>query len=282
MEKKHYTVSAFTFDKSGGNLAGVVLDSDDLADEEMQKIAKQLNFSETAFVLKSDVSDFKVRFFTPNSEVDLCGHATIATFHLLKHLKLIGSGNFTQETKAGVLKIKIENDLILMEQNSPKFFDKLNCEYTEKIVSSLNIKKEDLDDKYPLQIVSTGLKDILIPVKNNEVLNSIKPNFSQIKSISSKLDAVGYHVFSTSVKDDISAYCRNFAPLYDIDEESATGTSNGALSAYLYKYEGEKVNEYKFIQGVSMNNTSLILGKIISDKGNISGVWVGGYAEVVS
>ena len=80
---KVYTLNAFTDDVSGGNPAGVVLDADNLTEKQMQGIAKKVGFSETAFVMSSDSADFRVRFFTPSDEVDLCGHATIATFKLL-------------------------------------------------------------------------------------------------------------------------------------------------------------------------------------------------------
>ena len=108
MELTVYRLSSFPKEDHGGNEAGVVLDADLLKDKEMLKIAKEVGYSETAFVSKSNVADFKVRFFTPANEVSLCGHATIATFNLLRDKELINPGIYTQETKAGILKLDVK------------------------------------------------------------------------------------------------------------------------------------------------------------------------------
>jgi len=94
-----YRVTAFSDSAHGGNLAGVVLDADSLSEEQMLKIAKEVGYSETAFVMKSTKADFKVRFFTPTDEVDLCGHATIATFNLLRDLGAITVGDYTKKQR---------------------------------------------------------------------------------------------------------------------------------------------------------------------------------------
>lgn len=101
MDIKVYTLNAFAKTENGGNPAGVVLSADTLSPADMQKISAKAGFSETAFVKKSEIADFKVDFFTPNNQVDLCGHATIATFYMLANKDLIKAGTYTQETKAG-------------------------------------------------------------------------------------------------------------------------------------------------------------------------------------
>src|SRR3989344_7333723 len=117
MKVKVFTLNAFAKTENGGNPAGVVLNSDGLSEKQMLLISKKVGFSETAFVQKSDKADFKVKFFTPNAEVDLCGHATIATFYLLKDRQIIQAGKYTQETKAGVLAIEILQDkTVFMDQ----------------------------------------------------------------------------------------------------------------------------------------------------------------------
>ncbi|WP_053954953.1 PhzF family phenazine biosynthesis protein [Inediibacterium massiliense] len=282
MKVEVYTLNAFGKTENGGNPAGVVIDADDLSEEMMQKIAKKVGFSETAFVQKSDQADFKVRFFTPSEEVDLCGHATIATFFVLLKEGIVSLGKYKQETKAGVLDIEIkENNNILMNQALPQFLEIID---KKEIVDSLNIKEEDIVEDLPIQIVSTGLKDILIPVKNLNTLTHMKPDFDKITEVSKKYNVVGYHVFTLETKLDSTAHCRNFAPLYDILEESATGTSNGALSAYLFKYK--KVNEEKaqdmiFEQGYSMNQPSEIRGSLMTENQEITEVKVGGSAEKI-
>src|SRR3989344_2115961 len=106
MEIKVYTLNSFAKEQNGGNPAGVVLNADGLTEVQMKSIAGQVGFSETAFIQKSQKANFKVRFFTPTDEVDLCGHATIASYYLMWKQGLIKPGNYKQETKAGLLGIE--------------------------------------------------------------------------------------------------------------------------------------------------------------------------------
>jgi PhzF family phenazine biosynthesis protein len=279
---KVYTLNAFAKTQKGGNSAGVVLEAGNLSDKQMQKIAQEVGFSETAFVSKSDKADFKVQFFTPNGEVDLCGHATIATFFLMAKLELIKVGKYTQETKAGVLNIEVKpNGAIFMNQNTPQFFQEID---KTEIANSLNIPTEMIDSDLPIQIVSTGLKDILIPISNLSDLHSIKPNFEKVSEISKKYDVVGYHLFTLETKFGSTAHCRNLAPLYDIPEESATGTSSGALSCYLWenrKIDNQQSQNLVFEQGYSMEKPSEILVNLKIDEEKIMEVKVGGIASNV-
>lgn len=280
MKIKVYTLNAFAKIEEGGNPAGVVLDADSLSDETMQKIAQKVGFSETAFVQKSDKADFKVRFFTPNGEVDLCGHATIATFYLMAKKNLLKSGTYTQETKAGILNLEVQNDnTIFMNQNSPQFFDEIK---KKEIAESLNISEEIISDDLPVQIVSTGLRDIFIPIKSLEDLHNIKPNFEEVSKVSKKYDVIGYHLFTLETKYDSTAHCRNLAPLYDIPEEAGTGTSSGALSCYLFKYgkiSKQDVNHLIFEQGYSMKKPSEIFVNLKLQDDKIVEVKVGGIAS---
>lgn len=112
---------AFAKTEKGGNPAGVVFDADGLSESSMKEIASEVGYSETAFVMKSHMADFRVRFFTPIEEVDLCGHATIAAFNLMRDEKIILPGNYTQETKAGVLKLRVYENTVFMEQKNLNF-----------------------------------------------------------------------------------------------------------------------------------------------------------------
>ena len=280
MKVQVFTLNAFAKTENGGNPAGVVLNSDGLSDAQMLSIAKKIGFSETAFVQKSDNADFRVKFFTPSAEVDLCGHATIATFYLLAKRQIIQQGEYTQETKAGVLKIEILQDgSVLMDQNPPKFFDKID---KDLIAESLSISAEVIMDDLPIQIVSTGLKDIFIPIKSLNQLTQIKPDFEKVNEISKRFDVIGYHLFALETKFDSIAHCRNFAPLYDIYEEAATGTSSGALSCYLFKYakiNESRINDLIFEQGYSMDRPSEIKAKLEVNGEEITRVRVGGIAS---
>ncbi len=279
MKVKAYTLNSFAKSIEGGNPAGVVLDADDLSERDMKKIAEIIGFSETAFVLKSEKADFRVRFFTPNEEVDLCGHATIATFHVLASQAFLGPGRYSQETKAGVLEVEVrEGTSIMMAQNLPVFSEIIG---KEEIATSLHITSGEMPDDLPVQIVSTGLRDIFVPVRTLKILNSISPDFEKVTEISRKYDTIGYHVFTLESLHGSSAHCRNFAPLYGIPEESATGTSNGALACYLFKYGKLRTDPESPItieQGYSMGKPSEIVVCLETRAGGVSGVKVGGKA----
>jgi len=279
MKIKAYRINAFAKTAEGGNPAGVVLDADRLSENEFKKIAAHLGFSETAFVLTSDCADFKLRFFTPNEEVDLCGHATVGTFSALASLGFIKPGQYAQETKAGVLNVEVKDDLsIMMNQRVPKFYETLD---KGEIADSLNISRLEMVEDLPVQIVSTGLRDILIPVKTGMILNAIKPDFKKIKELSRKYNVVGYHVFSIESSGHPKAHCRNFAPLVEIPEESATGTSNGALACYLFKYgkiSSVDADDLIFEQGYSMKQPSEINVSLRIENKAIAEVRVGGHA----
>lgn len=280
MNVEVYTLNAFAKGDRGGNPAGVVLENGlSLSAAEMQLIAKELGFSETAFMEKSLLADYKIRYFTPASEVDLCGHATIAAFGLMHSLGLAKEGtSYRIETKAGILDVDISSKgLVYLSQALPQFLDRIS---SEEIAPSLGMDAEDLETGLPIQIVSTGLRDILIPIRSRKLMNEIQPNFDAITVISEKYDVVGYHLFTMDTPDDAVAECRNFAPLYDIPEESATGTSNGALLSYLYQHGQLSLREVEhvmFRQGYSMDCPSEIkVGLRLNESGEINQVRVGG------
>lgn len=279
MRVKVYTVNSFAKSINGGNPAGVVLNADGLSDVEMKKIAGVVGFSETAFVMKSNLADFMVRFFTPNEEVDFCGHATIAVFHTISSKGYIKSGRYSQETKAGILDVQVMEDLsIMMNQNIPSYHEIIE---KQEIADSLNITVDEMLENLPVQIVSTALRDILVPIKSLDILNSINPDFKKVENISSKYNTVGYHIFTLESLNESNAHCRNFAPLYGIPEESATGTSNGALACYLYKYGKLKNNHITNIsieQGYSMERPSEIKIALTTKEKEITEVRVGGTA----
>lgn len=283
MKVKVYIVNAFTYKNKGGNPAGVVTDTSGLNDKQMKLIAKKIGLSETAFVFKSDKkADYKTKFFTPTDEVNLCGHATIATAYLLKKKKIIDSKRkeIIQETKAGNLKVKyVNSNMVLMEQTRPKHI-KRDISINE-ISKSLNIDKRDIGIKNmeKPEIWTTGLKDILVPINSLEILKKLKPNFKLINSLSKKLDAVGMHLFYMENINKI--WTRNFAPACGIDEESATGTSNGALGACLFnKFNMKKEYKFSSFQGHFMKKPSAIK-VVIKEKDLNLDVFVGGESKII-
>lgn len=274
-----FTLNAFAKTKRGGNPAGVVLDADCLAETSMPKIAARVGLSETAFVQKSGEAEFKIRFFTPAAEVDLCGHATIAVFSLLFGLRRIRAGKHSQETRAGILEVEVLKDgTVFMEQTLP-FFEKAIDR--GDVAESLGIGLDSLPPDMPVQLVSTGLRDIIVPILSLRALFGIKPDLDKIAEISKKYNAVGYHAFSLETKYKSTAHCRNLAPLYGIPEEAATGTSSGALACYLFKHgqiTEEQARGLVFEQGYSMRRPSEVRVHLDIRNNDIVGVRAGGTA----
>ncbi len=269
MENLLYELSSFTYNGTNGNLAGVILDAAHLTNDERQLIASKHSYSEIAFVEPSEVADFKLTFFTPNSEVDLCGHATIAALGLLKQLNKIANGTFKLELKAGIVTVFVEDNNILMEQISPQFKTIIDKSI---IAKSLKINETDFLD-LNCQMVSTGLFDIIVPIVDRQTLNAINPNFKLVANVSKQFDTVGYHLFTI---EDQQIYTRNFAPLYEINEECATGSASGALACYLYQNGLLKLNTTTdFYQGEAMQQLSKISVKLEMQDQTII-VYVGG------
>lgn len=273
---KIYTVLAFCKDGNGGNLAGVSLSGDDYSRQEKQEEAARLGFSETVFVQISKVADYRLEYFTPVAEVPLCGHATIATFVLMQKKGLVRPGNYSIETLAGVMKIVIEKDgTVMMEQSKPVFYDKY-------IPSDFDccLQSQWIDTRFPIQVVSTGLRDVFVPIDTAEHLDTLQPNFAEMIKLNTKQDVVSVHAFSIVDETERIAVCRNFAPRYDIDEESATGTSNCALACYLHRYYSKRT-KYVFEQGLSMGKPSRIEVQLIVNNDEIDEVMVGGKGLVL-
>ena len=271
-----YVTAAFSKDNKGGNKAGVVLGRSELTSVQKAAIAKEMGYSETAFVLDSDKADFKLQYFTPTEEVPLCGHATIAAFSTLKLLNMLDKPDCTIETEAGILNIHIKDDgLILMEQNRPEYFKVLDSDTFTGC-----IQKGFIDHRFPIQIVSTGLNDIMLPVDLAEHLKRLSPDFEMIANMTKEKEAVGVHAFTLIKESDVTALCRNFAPLYGIDEESATGTASCALACYLFKYYKQQP-QYIFEQGHNMGEISRIVVNLSYHGGVIDSVFVGGYGYLL-
>lgn len=273
---KYFTVDAFANEPFGGNPAGVVLlekESNFPEDDTMRKISAEMRYSETAFVKQNGPSEFTVRYFTPAAEVELCGHATIASFSVLREEHIVQEGTTCiNHTKAGDLEISVGKK-ILMEMATPEIVGEIgDIGCLEKI---MNGKKAE---KLPVQIVSTGLPDIIFPVASVEELNALAPDMDALSIFSAEMKVVGVHAFALS-NDGYTAHVRNFAPLYDIPEESATGTANAALTYYLYKQEIISADaNCSFMQGESMQRPSIVETEI--NGGNK--VYVGGNSYILT
>ena len=305
--KQMYIADAFTTEKFGGNPAGVVLlkeNEDFPSDEVMRKTAAELRYSETAFIrpmaeseLKeilaemtfeeggpsaSDIDGgFQIRYFTPADEVDLCGHATIASYRCLTDAGLCETGGtYLNRALAGDLFIDVAGDQVLMDMARPQHISTMRApEELQELYEVMGIDYCDIG-MFP-QLISTGLPDIIMPVQSRDVLAAIDPDFPALTELSRKYDVVGVHAFALAPEGDkVTAYCRNFAPLYDIDEEAATGTSSGALTYYLVRSGLVKGDRCLFVQGEKMGRPSQIRSAIRRDSNGLQ-IRVGGSAAIL-
>ena len=257
----------------GGNTAGVVLlESNDFPDEGlMQAIAAELRYSETAFVRRDGDSRYTVRYFTPKGEVELCGHATIATFSLLHQLGL-ASGPCRCKTLAGDLEVEAA-ERVMMQMATPHII--ATIEKTKEIYNALGIG--DYRPALPVQVVSTGLPDLMIQVPTVEALNALQPDMEAIAELTRQHEALSFHVFAFG-DDGHTAHVRDFAPACGVPEESATGTANAALTHYLAAHNVIAAGDHSFLQGEAMGRPSTVETRLLED-GN---VWVGGSAAIVA
>lgn len=281
MECTTYVVRAFCQGFLGGNLAGVVL-TQGLSADQMQSVAKKLNFSETAFLSKIGVNEYKALYFTPTSSIDFCGHATIAAFKVLKQIDHLKNEIFKLDTQVGQCEVSLSDSLIFLSQPLPIFGAVIP---EEEIASALGINVSDIQSTHlKPQIVSTGLPDIFVPVANQDCLFAITPDYEKIQNLSKKYQVIGLHVFAVDDSDTTTtAFCRNFAPLYGINEESATGSSNGALGCYLFEH-GKLLPDSRhtllFKQGDSLNSPSNIYVNLNIKNEKIEKVECGGEAII--
>jgi PhzF family phenazine biosynthesis protein len=266
-------VKAFSNNPDFGNPAGVVIDASSLSDEQMQAIAKKLNFSESAFVLPSKVADYRVRFFTVNQEVDYCGHATLATYSELFGLpENSGKTSLTQETLAGIFTIeKTADGKIMMTQKDPVFGGVI--EDRSAICGLLGTSTDSLDSSLPIQIIQNNVYELVIPCKSAEILESVKPNLSALVEFVKDKPYHGVYCFALSTDGEHDLLARSFAPSVGVDEDPATGVAAGPLACYVdkYLYDGQK-KQIKINQGMWMGMSSDIYVNLTD------GVKVGGYA----
>jgi PhzF family phenazine biosynthesis protein len=288
-------IDAFTKTPFQGNPAGVVLRGEGLKTRQMQEIAKEMNLSETAFVVKRwNRQLFGIRFFTPEKEVNLCGHATIATFYALAKTGEIQPstpyGEVFQKTKAGHLAVRIFFEkgnprMILMGQAKPRFQPvRINPRVLLKMVgmetSSLDLQRS------PIEKAFTGLWHLIVPVKSRRAIDLARPNYLELRDLNKSLEVTTTHLFTlNSGRKEITAYTRDFAPAAGVDEDPVTGTANGALAAYLVKNQLVPLTfpevKMTFEQGNRLRRKGILTLRVSHRDGKVSEVWVGGEAVTV-
>ncbi len=262
---KLYVVDSFTTLPFSGNQAGVAWLGEKPFPSEtlMRHIAAELKHSETVFCRALGDKGFHLRYFTPEGEVDLCGHATIGAFVALIYGNIIQQGTFTIKTLAGTLPIQVGEDGIWMDMAPPVLGRGFSQGETAQLYAAYGLTLADCPKGYRPQCVSTGLMDILLPVASKELLYRGVQNQGEVTRLSLLYDVVGVHLYYPQLSEGIACHCRNFAPRYGIPEESATGTATGSLTYALYE-EGriQPDTVHTFYQGETMGRPSTLLSRI--------------------
>ncbi|MBW3494806.1 PhzF family phenazine biosynthesis isomerase [Bacillus sp. FDAARGOS_1420] len=271
----HY--DAFTNKPNMGNPAGVVLEADGLTEEEMQRIAEKVGFNETAFVLSSEVADIRMRYFTPGFEMNLCGHGTVGTIYALRERGLLEEKtNLTIETKAGVLPIQIganENGetFIKMRQAAPQFKDFAGSK--QELAHSIGLEVTDLDASVPIVYGSTGNWTVIVPIKNLDACERMKPNNDKFPSVLKEISNASIHPLCMETYDaEAKMHGRHFSSPYSgTIEDPVTGTASGVMGAYYATYlEKDFDHELELIveQGQEINKDGRVMVYVTKDVEN--------------
>jgi PhzF family phenazine biosynthesis protein len=301
-----YQVDAFTTEKFRGNPAGVVPDADGLSDEDMRRIARELNNSETAFLLPPTSSDHDVwiRFFTPTTEVPSCGHATIAAHYIRALENDLDTCTVIQKTGAGVLPVDVVKEdggyKIVITQRPVEFGEPFDTATSREIMSAIGVDAADLDERFPIQVVSTGHSKVLVALRSATVLDSLRPDLSRLIDISRRIECDGYYAFTVFAqgKGDrsagpvtpergagILARGRMFAPAIGIPEDPVTGNANGPLGAYLVRHGLAETSDgwfsFRASQGDAMGRPGVVEVTVAHEGGMPYEVLVGGPAVTV-
>jgi PhzF family phenazine biosynthesis protein len=279
-------VNAFIDGAAGGNPAGVVVDANALTEAQKLDVARHVGLSETAFVSASDSATIKLDFFTPTRQIAHCGHATIATFSLLRQLGIVGDGRLSKETIDGNREIFVDGDMSFMEQRGPKYTEVAAAsELWARVVASLGPTQAQFPSGGAPFVVNTGNSFLIVPLPDERSVAELRPDPGLVKSISDELDLIGYYVFSTTTKmAGRHAGARMFAPRFGIAEEAGTGMAAGPLACFLHDHLGVRDREIFIEQGWLMQPPSPSVIKVTLElaDGRISRLMAGGTARAVS
>lgn len=234
-DRRALLVDAFADEPLAGNAAGVVPDADDLTDEQMRAVARELGASETAFVRDSDDADRRLRFFSPTAEVDLCGHATVAAHAHLRQEGALAPGDHTVETNVGVLDVEVTEAGVVWVAGAAPEVREVDVDL-DRVGDALGVDPAALRDvgaDLPVAVASTGLPYLVVPVNFLERLSGADPDDAAVAALASEYDAAGVYAFTFDVIDrESTLHGRAFVPTLGVSEDPVTGTASGAVAAY--------------------------------------------------
>lgn len=284
---KIHHIDSFTNTQFGGNPTVTVLDADTLHLNEMQKIAREMNLSETGFVLASEKADFRLRFFTPpGDEIKFCGHATVGALCTIAREGLFGctrpKNNFKIETNAGIINCEID----LSNPKQPHFiFDAPKIELVpshysvEEVIAGLGIGKEFIDDSKPVMLEKTN-NYLYLTARNLDALGKITPNFQKAVEFARKDRNVIFCLLTNEAfSSDNHIHARGFAPLVGVPEDPFTGSMQGGLAAYAIA-QGIVKSSQKWI-GVEQGHFMERPGSVKLEVTELDPIHVRLYAEAV-
>lgn len=280
-----FIVDVFAEAKYEGNQLAVVLDEVGLDTDMMQKIAREMHFSETTFITGSDLENrtFNVRIFTPESELPFAGHPTLGTAYIAqKELLKEKVDDLTLDMKAGLIPVQFnyvgdEPGVLWMKQLNPEFGA---THPVEKFAEMLGLEPEDFDTDYPIQEVSTGVYFYIVPLKTRDALKRVKVDVEKLSEYSKNTKA-GWPFMFCSEPEDPSNHIK--ARMIGGWEDPATGSANGCLTGYLvkHKYFGGSEIDVRVEQGAEVNRPSILYLKG-AEKGDEISVEVGGKVAYVA
>jgi trans-2,3-dihydro-3-hydroxyanthranilate isomerase len=276
-------VDVFAEEKYAGNELAVVRQAESFSDAEMQKIAREMNFSETTFILKDEAArgGFDVRIFTPQSEMPFAGHPTLGTaFVIQQEILRQPAGEVVLNLRVGPIPVTFtyrgqDPDILWMKQIPPRFGQTIKPEQAAQV---LGLKPADLDSRFPVQSVSTGVPFFIVPLKALEALRRSRVNPRKLFALINRTEAKAFLLFcpeTTSPRNNLQV--RVFADALGVPEDPATGSANGCLAGYLVKhrYFGGGAVDIRVEQGYEVGRPSLLLLKAAEEAGDVS-VSVGG------
>lgn len=256
---KATVVDVFTTTAGQGNPAGVITEATGLSVEEMQAIAAELGFNETAFVLPSSVADLRLRYFSPGHEMPLCGHATIGSIKALMREQELPA-KLTIETMNAVLDVTIaDNETITMRQESPRFANFHGDPNT--LARILGIEATDFDGRLSIVYGSTGTWTLLVPVRDETILAKMKPQSVKFPEILQEKPRCSIHPFCLESQEDQLFSARHFSSPYSgTIEDPVTGTATGVMAAYAHEhlYPHEKKVKITVTQGRYVERPGII------------------------
>jgi trans-2,3-dihydro-3-hydroxyanthranilate isomerase len=262
-----YIVDVFAEEKYKGNQLAVFLPHDKISTPEMQKIAKEINFSETTFVMSNNNPDkgYDVRIFTPDVEIPFAGHPTLGTaFIISRMLEKNQSEQIILNLGVGQIPVTFLQDELWMEQQEPTFGTVIQPEVIAEI---LQIKETDINSSYPIQIVSTGLPAVIIPLKTLNALRKCVINHEKYQRFLDEIIRANLLVFVPEAqKQENDIQVRVFVDDKGFYEDPATGSANGNLACYLleHNFYQTHVIDLRIEQGYEVQRPSLI--KVKADK----------------